>query len=267
MLTDNVQKESMDKKQKISVVINTYNAERHLKRVLQSVKGFDEIVVCDMESTDSTLDIARERGCKVVTFQKKNYTIVEPARQFAIDSATNEWVLVVDADELVTDELREELYNSISKADCAAGILIPRRNYFMGRLYDYPDYQLRFLKKEGCHWPPTIHSRPTVNGPTRRLPAKRKELAFIHLADDTISLRLKKLNTYTDNEVKKRIGKRYTTFDLIMKPLWRTLRRYFFKGGIGNGAAGMINAVLDGLYKFITIAKIMEEEERKNDIR
>ena len=67
--------------------------------------------------------------------------------------------------------------------------------------------------------------------------------------------------------MKKRIGKRYTTFDLIMKPLWRTLRRYFFKGGIGNGAAGMINAVLDGLYKFITIAKIMEEEERKNDIR
>lgn len=59
---------------KISVVINTYNAERHLKEVLESVKDFDEIVVCDMESTDHTLAIAREYGCKIVTFAKKTTT-------------------------------------------------------------------------------------------------------------------------------------------------------------------------------------------------
>ena len=73
--------------QKISVVINTYNAEQHLSRVLGAVKDFDEIVICDMESTDSTLDIARQYGCKIVTFEKKDYTIVEPARNFAIQSA------------------------------------------------------------------------------------------------------------------------------------------------------------------------------------
>ena len=62
---------------KISVVINTYNAEKHLREVLDSVKDFDEIVICDMESKDNTLAIAREYGCKIVTFEKKNYTIVE----------------------------------------------------------------------------------------------------------------------------------------------------------------------------------------------
>ena len=61
--------------QKISVVINTYNAEQHLAKVLDAVKDFDEIVICDMESTDSTLDIARQYGCKIVTFEKKDYTI------------------------------------------------------------------------------------------------------------------------------------------------------------------------------------------------
>ena len=92
---------------RISVVINTYNAEQHLEEVLQSVTGFDEVVVCDMESTDHTLDIARRYGCHIVTFPKANHKSAEPARTFAIQSATSPWVLVVDADELVTRELRE----------------------------------------------------------------------------------------------------------------------------------------------------------------
>ena len=61
----------MSEASKISVVINTYNARQHLQKVLESVKGFDEVVVCDMESTDDTVAIAREYGCKVVTFPKR----------------------------------------------------------------------------------------------------------------------------------------------------------------------------------------------------
>ena len=85
---------------KISVVINTYNAERHLAEVLDSVKDFDEIVVCDMESTDHTRDIALARGCRVVTFPKRDYVSAEPARTYAIQQASYHWVLVVDADEV-----------------------------------------------------------------------------------------------------------------------------------------------------------------------
>ena len=99
---------------KISVVINTYNAELHLARVLEAVKDFDEILICDMESTDSTLEIAKKYGCKVVTFERKKYNIVEPAREYAIHEAKYPWVLVVDADEIVTPALREYLYQRIS---------------------------------------------------------------------------------------------------------------------------------------------------------
>ena len=119
----------MDKK--ISVVINTYNAERLLKKVLESVKDFDEIVVCDMESTDATVEIACQHGAKVVTFPKADHKSAEPARTFAIQSAQSPWVLVVDADELVTPELRDYLYSRISQPDCPAGLYIPRKDYFM----------------------------------------------------------------------------------------------------------------------------------------
>ena len=96
----------MNGEQKISVVINTYNAEQHLSKVLEAVKDFDEIVVCDMESTDNTVKIAKDFGCRIVIFPKANHTCCEPARQFAIQSASYQWVLVVDADEIVTPELR-----------------------------------------------------------------------------------------------------------------------------------------------------------------
>ena len=63
----------MNDDNKISVVINTYNAERHLQQVIDAAKGFDEIVVCDMESTDNTVNIAQNNGCRVVTFEKRDY--------------------------------------------------------------------------------------------------------------------------------------------------------------------------------------------------
>ena len=88
--------------QSISVVINTYNAEEHLEKVVKAVQDFDEVLVCDMESTDHTVEIARRMGCRVVTFPKAHHTIVEPARNFAIQSATSPWVLVVDADGIYT---------------------------------------------------------------------------------------------------------------------------------------------------------------------
>ena len=151
----------------ISVVINTYNAQQHLAKVLESVKDFDEVVVCDMESTDDTVAIAEQYGCRVVTFPKNGHTCCEPARTFAIQAARNPWVLVVDADEIVTPELREALYG-VEKEGMSpvAGYYIPRQNMFMGmfvRDFHY-DYQLRFLVREGTEWPPTIHSLPKVPG-------------------------------------------------------------------------------------------------------
>jgi glycosyltransferase involved in cell wall biosynthesis len=246
---------------KISVVINTYNAEQHLEAVLKSVQSFDEVLNCDMESTDSTLEIARRYGCRIVSFPKKNYVSAEPARTFAIQSASYDWVLVVDADELVPQALRDYLYAQVLRPDCPAGIYIPRKNYFMGRMMHchYPDYLLRFFVKEGTVWPPYVHTFPVVKGRTEHIPRKRIDLAFEHLAKDGVADILRKTNQYTDNELKHRQDKNYGLRALIIRPLWRFIRNYFLKCGFRDGIPGFIRATLDAFYQFVLVAKIIEK--------
>lgn len=248
----------------ISVVINTYNAERHLERVLQSVEGFDEVLICDMESTDSTLDIARRYGCRIVTFPKRDYVSAEPARTFAIQSASHPWVLVVDADELVPAVLRDYLYEQTKRTDAPAGIWIPRKNFFMGRMMHchYPDYLLRFFVREGTVWPPYVHTFPEVQGRTEKIPAKRMDLAFVHLAKDGVADILRKTNLYTENELEKKRDKRYSIWAFLWRPFFRFFKAYVLKGGFRDGLPGFIRACLEGHYQFIMLSKKAELERQ-----
>ena len=253
----------MGSQKKISVVINTYNASMHLQKVLESVKNFDEVVVCDMESTDDTVAIAERYGCKVVTFPKANHKSAEPARTFAIQSASNDWVLVVDADELVTLELREVLYQKICEPDCPAGFYIPRQNMFMGmfvRDFHY-DFQLRFFIREGTEWPPYVHTFPKVQGRVEKLKA-RKEARLLHLMDETMHEYMAKMNEYTDNEVEKKREKGYGLGALLWRPLWRFFKKYVMDGGYRMGTRGLIRAMMAGMYQFILVAKIIEKQFR-----
>ena len=251
----------MNEKNNISVVINTYNARQHLCEVLEAVKNFDEVVVCDMESTDDTVEIARQYGCRVVTFPKERHTIVEPAREFAIHEAENEWVLVVDADEVVTKELKAYLYQRIAEENCPDGLFIPRKNYFMGRFMrcHYPDHILRFFRKDKTHWPAVIHCSPEVDGRVEKIPAKRKELAFEHLANDTIENIVGKTNHYTRYELSRKQDKQYGSMAFLWRPFFRFFKAYILKGGILDGKPGFIKAVLEGYYQFIFLAKKYEQ--------
>ena len=218
----------------ISVVINTYNAEQHLRKVLESVKEFDEIVICDMESTDGTLEIAKEYGCKTVCFPKRDYTIVEPARNFAIQQASHEWVLVVDADELVTPAL-------------------------------YPDYILRFFRKDSVDWPPIIHVQPNVQGKVIYAP-KNAGLAFEHLANDTISNRLKKTDIYTDNECIKKANKHYGIMAFLFRPTHRFIKSYIIKGGFRDGLPGFIYACLEAMYQVVMMGKLYQKNSPRDTL-
>jgi len=246
-------------KNNISVVINTYNAEKYLARVLETVKGFDEIVVCDMESTDNTHKICEQYGCKIVVFPKGDCKSAEPARTFAIQSASYDWVLVVDADELITPELHDYLYDFIMRPGEVRGLYIPRKNYTMGRFLpsSYPDYQLRFFIREGTVWPPFVHTFPIIKGKLSYINKKYEKLAIIHLDDNTNSY-LRRLTNYTDNELIKRKGQRATYFSIVFSPIVRFFKYFVLKGGFLYGVAGFVYAVRQASYKFTTLCKLYE---------
>lgn len=247
--------------QQISVVINTYNAEKYLARVLETASSFDEVVVCDMESTDGTVAIAQRYGCKVVSFPKANHKSAEPARTFAIQSASSDWVLVVDADELIPQALHDYLYDFVKNPGDIRGLYIPRKNYTMGVFLpsSYPDYQLRFFIKEGTVWPPYVHTFPTVQGKVEYIDKKRKDVAFDHL-DDSTQATIRRLNNYTDNEVEKKRGRHVTLPYMIFSPMMRFIKLYFLKGGCFYGIAGFVQAQRSAIYKFTMLCKLYEKQ-------
>lgn len=243
----------------ISVVINTYNEAENLPHCLDALKGFDEIVVCDMESTDATVEIAGRYGCKVVTFPKGDHTICEPARDMAVQSASHPWVLVVDADETVTPQLRDYLYDFIGNPGDVAGLFIPRKNYVMHRFRrsSYPDAQLRFLKRDGAHWPPVIHSHPTVDGAIAHIPPGRQDLALRHKSMSLTDI-VERMNRYTSAQVEKKRNKRVNLFSMVFIPWWFFFKIYILGGSFRYGVAGYIVAKKDAISRFYMLAKIYE---------
>lgn len=247
----------------ISVVINTYNAEKHLKEVLESVKDFEEILICDMYSTDSTVEIAKNYNAKIIFHEKINF--VEPARNFAVQNAKYEWVLLLDADETISAELKRFVYDFKNNKDGNVCLAIPRMNYFLGKLMRaaYPDYVYRFFKKENMHWPEFIHSIPEIDGGVFKIDRKNRGLAIEHLADDSISEIETKNNIYSTAEIPKRQYQKVSFFKLMSAPFLWFVKFYFVKQGFRDGKEGFIFAILKSQYKFLTLSKLIEHKKSK----
>ena len=243
----------------ISVIINTYNSAQLLDKVLESVKDFDEVIVCDMESTDNTVEIAEQYGARVITYPKGTHTCCEPARNFAIAHAKSDWVLVVDSDEIVPQALRLYLYHYADSKHPADALFIPRKNFIFHRFRSakYPDYQLRFFKAGVVDWPPFIHSVPVVKGTLSKIPANKMGLALIHIPH-SIDVRLQMLNSHTTAEVKGASNKKVSLLGLTFKPLGLFLSSFILKGGFRYGIPGFIAAAHDANYRFYREAKIYE---------
>lgn len=246
---------------KISAVLNTYNAEEHLEEVLQSLVNFDEIVVCDMESTDKTVDIAKRYGCRIVTFPRGEHRICEPARDFIIHSAANEWVFVVDADEIVPPTLVEYLYSISETPKCPDALLIPRSNLFLGQREYATDYQLRFMRKNKAEWPPIIHARPKISGSIGKVSSKHRDLYIIHLDDSNLTNRYYKMNLYTDFESSERLYRKYGFTNYLIRPLWFFIRSYFVKGGCFSGFRGLAKAYYSMTHQIMLMSKIMVAQQ------
>lgn len=181
---------------RLSVVLATYNEEENLSACLDSVfKWCDEIVIVDGSSTDKTVAIAKKYRVRV--YIHDNPPIFHINKQKAINYASGEWILQLDADERVTPELKKEIDWAIKKAG-VNGYWIPRKNYFLGRFLMkggvYPDYTLRLYRKGKGYLPAKdVHEQTVVSGNIGYLHA-----SLIHMADTSLKRYLYRYNRYTD---------------------------------------------------------------------
>lgn len=124
----------------------------------------------------------------------------------------------------------------------------------------YPEYILRFFNRKGAYWPYEIHSRPSHRGPAVKIPAKRTDLAFIHLANEDMHTLINKINKYTDQE-KERRRKKYRPVKFLYDPAFRFFKRYVLKGAFRDGLPGFIYSVNEAIYRYLILAKLEEERE------
>lgn len=252
---------------KISLVINTLNEENYIANCINSAKDFvDEIIVCDMYSDDKTVKIAESLGAKIVFHERTGF--VEPARYYAISQATYEWVLVLDADEMLTAKLGDELVK-IVKSDTADLVLFSSLYNYFGKYIRYGGFfnneWSRFFKKKqyiGSYSENEIlvhNNFSNLKVKTHRKVILNKDYYIIHDAYPTFEKFLRKgLCNYTLIDSKGRFekGEKVSFFKVFYIPFKEFIKRYIFLLGFREGKIGLILCYLMSQYTFYTLLNI-----------
>ena len=239
------------------------SAEAHrIGRALASISGWtsETIVVLNQEVADGTEEVARKHGAKVFREPWKGYIA---QKNSAADKTTQPWLFNLDADEVVSAELREEIQSVFSdggKAERFAAYSFPRLSWYCGRWIRhgdwYPDRQTRIWRRGKAHWGGIDpHARLLVDGEIGNL---RGDLE--HYSTDSINRRLEKIIPFS-NEFVAQHGKNCHTpgpFDLAVRPLWRFLRAYCVKLGFLDGWQGFYIASHTAFSTLVRYAKVRE---------
>lgn len=243
---------------KISVILATFNEEKNIKDCLESVRRLaNEIIIVDGSSTDKTVEIAEKYTDQI--FIKENPPMFHINKQLAIEKATGDWILYLDADERITPELKREIQDAIrdTKYD---GYWIPRKNIIFGRWIEhtgwYPDYQLRLFRRGQAYLPcKTVHEQPVLKGQAGHLKNPLK-----HENYQTISQFVVRLDRYTENDKNLFLsqGKTIEWHDAIRFPAGEFFKRFFLEQGYKDGLHGLVLSVLQSFSSFVTFAKIWE---------
>ena len=245
--------------EKLSGFIITKNEEEKIAGCLEHLAWVNELIVLDSYSTDKTIDVAKRFTKKIY---KKKFEGYGEQKQEAINHCTNQWILEIDADEIVPKELEEEikkLLNKKEKLERYAGYKIKRQEYFLGKPLMVSKI-LRLYRKDKVQYKGTIHETLNVQGGIGMLQNK-----IIHESDkyDTIAKRIEKNNEYTKREA-ERIYKRKTESiwtvlaKMIFIPITYFLWLYLEKGLIFKGYRGLIWSILTMHYHFLIYAKVYE---------
>ena len=244
---------------KLSVFITTYNNERTLPACLESVRWADEIIVLDSYSTDRTVEIAKSYGCRLYQHKFLGYG---PQKQLALEHTANRYVLLLDADEMLSEPLAEEIRRILRDGPRADGYEFPRHEQLFWRM-THPigrknNYLRFFDKTKGRMSSMPVHAAPKIDGSTERLHAP-----FYHFGDTSTHVKVDKVNAYSTGLVQDKIakGKRANPWIMVFYPPLFFLRSFIFKRGFAHGWAGFINSVCMAFYVFLKYAKLYEHEQ------
>lgn len=244
----------------LSVVIITYNEEKNIRDCLESVKWAGEIIIVDGFSRDKTIAICQEYTNKI--YQRENVSNLNINKSYGIEKAIGDWIVYLDADEQVSVDLSVEIKGVLSEESKFEAYKIPRQNYYFGRWLKhgghFPDYQLRLFKSGKARFECRhVHERLQVDGRVGCL-----NHPLVHHSYPTISQYLKKFDFYTSFEANYMLQtkKRYSALSgLVISPISKFMRRYFFKLGFLDGLPGFLACLFHSLGIIVSYAKYWEK--------
>jgi glycosyltransferase involved in cell wall biosynthesis len=245
----------------VSVFIITKNEEEHIEKTLKSVSLFDEVILVDSGSTDSTLDIAKRYGAKIYTHSWQGYA---KQKQYAMSLCSNEWVLNLDGDEQVNPSLINA-FKEIIEQDKADSVRFWRNDIFINKplsTWSKKPNNHRLYKRSKSFFDDSrlAHESATVNG---------KEIfineTFDHFGYGSIETLTTKNNNYSSLKANEKFakGKRYSNVKLITIFPIVFIKEYFFQRKIFSGKRGFILAIMGAYYAFIKEAKLFENHQVK----
>lgn len=245
-------------REKISACVTAGNEEKNIRRCLESLAWCDEIVVVDSFSADRTVEICREFTDRVYQHEWMGYIA---QKNLIRDMARHPWVLILDADEEVSPELRREIEKALA-ADRGryAGYQFPRKVFYIGYWIHhgewYPDIKLRLFRRElGRTEGREPHDHVVVDGPIRTLRGN-----IYHYTYDNIRDHIETMNRFsTITAVEKfREGGAFHWPDILFRPVWRFIKAYLIKFGFLDGKRGLLIAVISSFGVMIKYAKLWE---------
>lgn len=239
----------------------TKNEEDRLKRTLRAVKDLaDEIIVVDSGSTDRTAEVARSFGAKVFTEEWKGYAL---QRQSALQKCRGKWVLFLDADEVLSEELKEEI-KKVVKNPTADGYLLKRKTVYLGKVLNHiwnNDWVLRLFRRDAHpRWVGEVHEKLLLDGRVEKV-AKGVIYHYTyrslweHFQKSLLYARLSAEDYY-------RRGKKASVLKVIGAPLWAFFKIYFLKRGFLEGGRGLIIAGSYALNAFVKYSLLWEKTKK-----
>lgn len=246
---------------KISAIVKLKDNAIHLRRVIDALQGFDEIIVVDLGVNTTDLEYARAKGAMIYRMDDLGIDNPNIARDTALHLVKSPWALLVNEDELVTPHLRDYLYEFAENPGDIKGLYIPRRNYVFDRWQrsSYPDYQKRMVHVESTKIPDVEGALAVIHGKTQKIPATEIRKALIRLTPSVEGM-VATLNNDTTIAAAEKEHETVSLTRIILSPWWKFFRSYFMEGKFRYGIAGYISARNEAFASYIRLAKIYEYE-------